>query len=148
MKDNKLRCNKDLLNSLDETKNCLVLSIKPEFAEKILSGEKRYEYRKKLCQKNVNKIYIYATLPVKKIIGEAEVIKKLKMKKHDLWEETYLYSGISKEFFESYFKKQEYACAYQIGIVKKYNAPVSLECVGLKHAPQSFVYCKEMAEFS
>ena len=55
----------------------ILLSIKPEYVEKILKGEKRYEFRRKLCQKEVDKIYIYETSPVKKVVGEAVDIEKL-----------------------------------------------------------------------
>ena len=56
-------------------KENIILPIKPVFAEKILSGEKKYEYRKRLCIKEINKIYIYATVPVKMIIGEVGVVE-------------------------------------------------------------------------
>ena len=49
----------------------ILLSIKPEYAEKILSGEKRYEFRRKLCKREIDKIYIYATRPVQKVIADA-----------------------------------------------------------------------------
>ena len=37
----------------------ILLSIKPEYVEKILSGEKRYEFRRKLCKDEIDKIYVY-----------------------------------------------------------------------------------------
>ena len=53
-------------------KSTILISIKPEYASKILDGIKKYEYRTTKA-KNVNKMIIYATSPVKKVIGEAEV---------------------------------------------------------------------------
>ena len=38
----------------------VILSIKPEFVEKIFSGEKQYEYRKILFKQKVDTVYIYA----------------------------------------------------------------------------------------
>lgn len=132
--------NKEIMEwPIEEDKN-IILSIRPIFAEKILSGEKKYEYRKRLCAKKVSKIYIYETAPVKKIIGEVEVIKKLKMKKEKLWKQTQKFSGISKEFYGKYFEKQEYACAYELGESKKYSDPVTLESIGVNYIPQSFAY--------
>ena len=132
--------NKDIMEwPIEEDKN-IILSIRPIFAEKILSGEKKYEYRKRLCAKKVSKIYIYETAPVKKIIGEVEVIKKLKMEKEKLWKQTQKFSGISKEFYGKYFEKQEYACAYELGESKKYSDPVTLESIGVNYIPQSFAY--------
>ncbi|MGJ0484714.1 MAG: ASCH domain-containing protein [Methylomicrobium sp.] len=50
-----------------------LFSIKPEYVEKIFSGEKLYEYRKTIFKNNVKKIVIYCTKPVGKIVGEFEV---------------------------------------------------------------------------
>ena len=47
----------------------LLLSIRPEFVEKIISHEKKYEFRKRIFRKNVDKIFIYSSSPEKKIIG-------------------------------------------------------------------------------
>ena len=48
----------------------VILSIKPEFVEKIFSGEKQYEYRKILFKQKVDTVYIYASRPISKIVGE------------------------------------------------------------------------------
>lgn len=135
----------------EEVNNCsfldkqnIILPIKPQFSELILNGEKKYEYRKKLCKKEINKIYIYATAPKKMIVGEAKVVSKIKLSKENLWIETMKYSGINKIFFDKYFQNQEYACAYEIGEVKKYLQPIALEDIGILSVPQSFIYVSEL----
>lgn len=132
--------NKEIEEYPSFEKDNIILPIKPIFVKKIICGEKKYEYRKKLCRKDINKIYIYATVPIKKIIGEAKVINKLKMDKEELWKQTHVYSGISKEFYDKYFEKQDYACAYQIGEIKQYDNPITLDSIGIKNVPQAFVY--------
>lgn len=48
----------------------VILSIKPRFARAIMDGSKRYELRRRIFKnENVDTAYIYATSPVKKIIG-------------------------------------------------------------------------------
>jgi predicted transcriptional regulator len=48
----------------------VLLSIKPEFADKIFCGLKRYEFRKVLFKnRNVKKIVVYASAPIRKVIG-------------------------------------------------------------------------------
>ena len=47
-----------------------ILSVKPEYAMKILAGEKQYEYRKTIFRRPVEKVYIYASSPVCMIVGE------------------------------------------------------------------------------
>ncbi len=122
----------------------IILPIKPVFADKILSGEKKYEYRKKLCQKEIKKIYIYSAAPVKMIIGEVEVVNKISMDKENLWRETQRYAGITKKLYDQYFEYQDYACAYEIGEVKQYRVPVALKSIGIGYAPQSFMYVGEL----
>ena len=47
-----------------------LLSIKPEYVEKIISGEKEYEYRKRIFKQKIKSVIIYCTMPVGEIIGE------------------------------------------------------------------------------
>ena len=44
----------------------ILISIKPEFVNKIIINEKLYEFRKSVFKEDVEKIFIYATHPVKK----------------------------------------------------------------------------------
>lgn len=135
--------NKEVAKCSFLEKGNIILPIKPVFAKKILSGEKKYEYRKRLCKMEINKIYIYATSPVKMIVGEVEVVNKMSMDKEKLWLETQKYAGITKEFYDQYFEYQDCACAYRIGKVKQYRFPVPLNSVGIKSVPQSFIYVRE-----
>ena len=48
----------------------VVLSIKPEFANKIFEGTKKYEFRRAIFKNpNIKKVVVYSSSPVKKIIG-------------------------------------------------------------------------------
>lgn len=122
----------------------ILLPIHPIFAQKILDGEKRYEYRKKLCKKDVKKLYLYATAPQKCIVGEAEILEKIYIGKKELWERSGSRSGITYEQFAAYFQKSEKAGAYFLGNVKKYDAAVKLEDVGIHYPPQSFLYVSDI----
>ena len=65
----------------------VLLSIKPEYAESILSGKKKYEFRKNIFRnKNVDTIVIYATMPVGKVIGEFKVGDILALSPSELWD--------------------------------------------------------------
>lgn len=118
----------------------IIISIKPEYVEKIISGEKKYEYRTKAAKKDVDKIIIYETTPVRKVVAEAEILDVLIMRPSELWELTKDHAGTTKSFFMSYFKGKEVAYAYKLGKVKVYRRPMELSAFGLKSAPQSFVY--------
>ena len=118
----------------------IVISINPEHVKNILNGTKKFEYRTKVAKGDINKILIYETTPVKRIVAEVEIIDVLMMSPNELWSETKQYSGISKAFFDNYFKNRKVAYAYKLGEVKEYKEPKKLEDFGLKFAPQSFVY--------
>lgn len=51
----------------------IILSIYPRFVDKIISGDKKFEFREVLPKRNVDKIIIYSTSPIMKIIAEVEV---------------------------------------------------------------------------
>ena len=52
----------------------VLLSIKPEYVEKIFSKEKKYEFRKSIFKNpNIKSIIIYSSSPVKKVVGEFEI---------------------------------------------------------------------------
>ena len=57
----------------------VLMSIKPKYVEKILSGEKKYEYRKTLLKKDVESILVYSTSPVKKVVCEIKLLEHLSM---------------------------------------------------------------------
>ena len=116
------------------------MSINPEYVESIFRGEKKYEFRKKACKRHIDKIVIYSTTPVKKIVGEVEVIDILQKDKEELWKETAKESGITRLFFENYYKEKEEAVAYRLGKVKKFKEPKELQEYGLVCAPQSYAY--------
>lgn len=121
-------------------KNKILISINPEYVDKIIRGIKKYEYRKRAAKKDIDKIIIYETVPVKKIVAEAEIIDVLAMSPEELWKETKLESGVTKDFFDLYFKDKKIAYAYKLGQIKVYEEPILLMDIGVKNAPQSFIY--------
>lgn len=118
----------------------MLLSIKPEYVSKIVSGSKKYEFRKFHCRSDVDTIVIYATTPVRRVIGEASILSVIEGKVEDVWKQTRLEGGISKKAFKEYYKNKRVAVAYQLGEVTTYETPIALEDVGLSYVPQSFAY--------
>ena len=118
----------------------ILISINPEHVENILSGIKKYEYRKGAAKDDISSIIIYETTPVKRVVAEAEIIDVLMCGPEELWELTKEGSGISKKFFDKYFKDKEVAYAYKLGEIKVFETPKTLSDFGIRTAPQSFVY--------
>jgi predicted transcriptional regulator len=63
----------------------VLLSINPQFVEKIINGEKKFEYRKRIFKRKVDTVIIYSTMPEGKIIGEFKVNRILKERPCELW---------------------------------------------------------------
>ena len=69
----------------------VILSIKPEFVEKIFSGEKQYEYRKILFKQKVDTVYIYASRPISKIVGEFKIDEILCDTPENIFPQSFIY---------------------------------------------------------
>ena len=120
--------------------NKIIISINPEHVDNILSGKKKYEYRKIAAKKQISSIIIYETTPIKRIVAEAEIVDVLMFPPDELWELTKDDSGVTKTFFDSYFRKNKTAYAYKLGKITVFETPKSLKDFGLKYPPQSFIY--------
>lgn len=119
----------------------VLLSIKPEFANKIFDGTKRYEFRRIVFKnKNVNKIIVYASAPISRVIGEFDIETVIRKEIDKLWEETKEYSGISKDYYLSYFNGKEEGFAIKVKEARKYKNDFCIhEKFGVR-PPQSFMY--------
>jgi|SRR5690606_5609537 len=121
----------------------VVLSIKPEFAFKIFDGTKKFEFRKTIFKNNnVTSVIVYASSPVKKVIGEFEIEKIFNKDLETLWNLTKDHSGITEDFFYEYFSEREKGFAIQVKNKKKYKNPKCLRTDFNLHPPQSFAYVK------
>lgn len=122
----------------------ILLSINPNHVENIMNGTKRYEYRKVACKRQVDKILIYSTNPIMRVVGEADVEDILIDNPELIWKKTQKKSGIDKCFFDQYYANRELAVAYKLKNVVKYNVPKKLKDYGINNAPQSFRYIEQM----
>ena len=118
----------------------ILISINPEHVENIISGKKKYEFRKIAAKQDVSSIIIYETTPIKRIVAEAEILDVIMLPPEQLWKETKQSAGISKMFFDEYFQGRQIAYAYKLGKITVYKEPKRLVDFGVKSAPQSFVY--------
>lgn len=119
----------------------VLLSIKPEFANKIFDGEKKFEYRKAIFKRaDVNKVIVYASAPISKVIGEFEIGDIITDEISSLWDKTKDHSGITEDFFFEYFDGREIGHAIAVKNCVKYSVPYCIKTTfGIK-PPQSFTY--------
>ena len=117
------------------------MPIKPVYAEKIISGKKKYEFRKKSINPDITHIIIYATFPVKKIIGVAEVKRIHISSPSAIWEKTKSAAGIPRRLFREYFQDVKMAYAIELKKIIKLNNQIAPdEIKNGFNIPQSFSY--------
>ena len=121
----------------------ILLSIHPEYVDKILSKKKRFEFRKiepKRFSKDL-RIAIYSTRPVCRIVAFVDVCKIHTGAPSTLWRRASKYAGIDKQSYDSYFSGRKQAVAFEISGVHKLVRPLTLKGAGYNsNAPQSFSY--------
>lgn len=119
----------------------VLLSIKPEFADKIFDGSKKYEFRRSVFKNpNIQTVVVYSSSPVQKVIGEFEIDSIITSDLSTLWENTKEFAGINKKFFFDYFKSKETGYAIKIKSVRKYKEALSIKEDFNATPPQSFMY--------
>lgn len=123
----------------------VILSIKPQFVEEIIAGRKKYEFRKKGFKKQVQKVYIYASSPVCRFIGEFTLGQTLEGTPDIIWSKTSSHAGITREFFDKYYEKKKIAYALEIKDLKVYDNPINPVQVFRRFTPpQSFCYVRSI----
>lgn len=95
----------------------VLLSIKPEFSEKILSGDKRYEFRKTKFSdpSEVKTAYMYASSPVQEIVGAFTVGEVEEETPQSLWGKFGDDSGMTEQSrFMDYFGDSDTGYAIEV----------------------------------
>ena len=118
----------------------ILLSIKPEYVERILAGTKKYEYRKRLARNKSSILLVYSTSPIMKIVARVEIRGTISAAPSTLWEQTKSNAGIIRKKYREYFHGCKTAYAYELGKVERFNPPHDLSDYNIMIAPQSFSY--------
>ncbi|EMA08433.1 hypothetical protein [Haloferax denitrificans] len=105
-----------------------LLSIKPEFGEKILAGEKQYEFRRTTFSdaNSIDFIYLYASSPVMQIIGGFTYNRIIEASPDELWELFGDQSGIEdQDRFMDYYEGAETGYAIEINTTYPLQKPIT-----------------------
>lgn len=121
----------------------ILIEMKKEQIEKIISGQKKYHYKDLLAKEEIQYIYLCEwenkkELPM--VIAKVEVKDKLILPINELWEQTKNFAGITKEFYDKYFLNKKIARAYALGEVEVFDKPYSIQKYGIKYPPRKFLY--------
>ena len=120
----------------------VLLSIKPKYVKSILEGGKRYEFRKTIFKnREINRIYIYSSSPVKKIVASFVIGDILEDHPSYLWDKVKEYAGINDRDFFAYFEGKSRAFAIEIQNLRELPDPIDpYETMPGFVPPQSYCY--------
>lgn len=118
--------------------------IKQKYTDKILSGEKRCELRKRLPNSDLKYILIYATTPLARVVGYAEVKELHKNSVSNIWNRFSKVAGISRKDYLDYFSNSDVACSIELSKVYKFVRPFKVSDISDDfRVPQSFCYIND-----
>ena len=123
-----------------------LISIHPEYAEKIFAGEKKFEFRRRWTNRSVGTLFIYATAPVQRIVGFAKIARVTRGTPTQLWRLTQqVNGGISKSKLFAYFGSSKTGVAIELSKVTPMLRGIDPRlCLGRGfRPPQSFRYLSE-----
>ncbi len=123
----------------------LLISVRPHYAEKLLSGEKTLELRRvRPALDKGDWVVIYASSPRKEIIGAFQVKETVVAKPVNLWESHGGRSAVPRDEFFAYFEGRNIGYGIAVDRVFRFAAPTSLEQIRRLsptfHPPQGYAY--------
>jgi len=117
------------------------MAIHQRWAEAIMNGQKRVEFRKRRLADDITVVLVYATAPVSKIVGRFTVRQVVSGSPVSIWDEYGSAGVIEHDAFFSYYDGTESAVAIVVGEAVRFDEPVALDQIEPKPSvPQSFAY--------
>lgn len=119
----------------------VVMSVHPRYAEAIMDGRKKVEFRKRPLASDVSVVWVYATAPVQLIIGCFEVDATVTGPPRDLWRQFASVGAIDRADFDRYYAGSSVGSGIRIGDVVRLEVPLPIqELLPSGVPPQSFAY--------
>jgi predicted transcriptional regulator len=130
---------------MTNAKSAVLLSVKPRFADAILSGNKTAEVRRRSFDARPGAaVVLYASTPTKAIVGTARLSHAVSMPPAEAWQCYGETTGITREEFDAYLLGVSTAVLLLLRNPQRLNEPISLEelrsDVGRFQPPQSYRY--------
>ena len=129
-------------------RTCLLLSIRPPFADAIFAGSKRVELRRTRPKvRPGDLVLVYVTSPHQELRGVLRVVRVEEAEPAEFWPQVREDAGIGKEHFDAYFAGASNAFGIHFDAVHPFSQPVTageLREGGWPHfqAPQSYRYLR------
>lgn len=117
------------------------MSIRPRWADAIMDGRKRVEFRRCRFSRPVSHVIVYATSPVRRVLGYFDVAEVTRAEPRVLWERFASMGEIERDAFDRYYEGAADGTAIHIGGVFALREPLDLrEVLPAGVPPQSFCY--------
>ncbi|MBY0313268.1 MAG: hypothetical protein K2W85_14460 [Phycisphaerales bacterium] len=129
----------------------LLLSVRPEFAEPLISGEKRFELRRvRPAIGPGDVVWLYSTQPRCALIGGVAVAAVHRQRVSTLWRRVRGKCGVSQADFKGYFAGLDEGYAIEVCAPTPLHEPLTLEELRRRvpgfSPPQSYWYLNDARE--
>jgi predicted transcriptional regulator len=136
------------MNNLDLFRHDFVLSIKPEYATKIVGGQKTVELRRRFPYGTVTGavMYVYASMPIQAVIGHATISTVEELPIEVIWARYHDIAFITREDFDNYYADRRSGFVIKLKDPVRISEPVPLATLKDRLGftpPQSFAYADE-----
>lgn len=123
----------------------ILLSVKPRFADLIVSGTKRVELRRAVPAQSVDTIALYSSSPVQAIIALVDVRETIEANPSTLWKVARDNGGgLTRMELRTYFESKKTGFALMLENVRVFDRPVDPKTFfNVFTPPQFFKYLTE-----
>ena len=121
--------------------NVALMSIHPQHAFAILRGEKTVEFRKRSFRRPVEHVLLYATAPVRRLVGYFTIAEVEEASPTAIWDRHGRRGAISRSCFREYYRGTKTAVAIVVDEPIAFDRPRPLtDLLPGGYTPQSFLY--------
>lgn len=132
------------------TSHILLLSIKPEYANKIFAGKKKVELRRVRTRlESGDLVLIYVSSPKKALVASFEVdriitVENLPKELNNLWKQVKEEAGVNRKQFDNYYEGASVGVGIFLKNLQPFPKPLELESLRKElpniKPPQSYRY--------
>jgi predicted transcriptional regulator len=133
---------------MNTTKQPLLLSLKPVYADLVFKGLKTAELRRRIASHIENRdVFVYVSSPIMELRGGFRAGEVWHGEPEDVWNMVSKLARVEKQDFDTYFEGQTVAYAFEITEVWESRKPVPLNKLRKQFpnfvVPQSWRYVRE-----
>lgn len=118
-----------------------LMSIHPVYAKRLLDGSKCVEFRKTRLSSDIRYVVIYATAPIKRVVGYFSVKQIVIDTPTEIWFQYRRVAGIGQSEFHEYYEGSMQAVAIEVAQMHVLSRPKPISVMADNtRPPQSYQY--------